>query len=160
MAAPKQIPETFLQIKRTIAAPREKVYQAWTDREKLERWMCRDQPTHEVKYRALDVRPGGRYQIEVKAPGGDVHLGEGEYREVKPPEKLVFTWGWRKLAGKPEDLNAPEYTLVTVEFFERGKSTEVVLTHEYLPNERSRQEHEAGWIGCFDVLENHLKHSG
>src|SRR6202046_4487543 len=42
-----------LQIRRTFAAPREKVFRAWTELEALDRWMCRDVPTHEVKYLEL-----------------------------------------------------------------------------------------------------------
>ncbi len=78
-----------LQIRRTFTAPREKVFRAWTELEALDQWMCRDVPTHEVKYLELSVRTGGRYRIEVKDPAGETYLGQGVYREVKPPEKLV-----------------------------------------------------------------------
>jgi uncharacterized protein YndB with AHSA1/START domain len=42
MAAPHQKPEYTLQIRRTFAAPREKVFAAWARREQLEKWMCKD----------------------------------------------------------------------------------------------------------------------
>ncbi len=63
--------------------------------------MCRDVPTHEVKYLELNVRTGGRYRIEVKDPHGETYLGQGVYREVKPPEKLVFTWLGPNLPARP-----------------------------------------------------------
>jgi uncharacterized protein YndB with AHSA1/START domain len=52
-----QMPDfATLQVRRTLAAPREKVFRAWTELEALDHWMCRDVPTHEVKYLELNVR--------------------------------------------------------------------------------------------------------
>ena len=153
MATPQQIPETRLQLRRTFAAPREKVYRAWTELEGLDQWMCRDVPTHRVKYSELNVTPGGRYAIDVKdSANGDSYTGCGVYREVTPPAKLVFTWAWthKKADGSVVALH-PE-SRVTVEFFKRGKSTEMVLTHEFLQTVKDREEHEQGWTGCFDIL--------
>ena len=80
-----------------------------------------------------------------KLPDGPVFYLSGTYREVRPPEKLVYTWRWEA---------EPEYgeTLVTVEFHDRGGSTEIVLTHELFPTEKARGEHERGWSGCCDKL--------
>ena len=72
----------------------------------------------------------------------------GEYREVTPPAKLIYTWQWE---------DDPDYvdreTLVTVEFVDLGNSTEVRLTHENLPGAESIKNHEHGWSGSFDKLE-------
>jgi uncharacterized protein YndB with AHSA1/START domain len=108
--------------------------------------------THHVQ----DIRTGGRYLMEVSDPGkGETYWGQGEYLEVKPPEKIVFTWSWTKQEpdGSRTKLNSesPE-TQVTVEFFTRGDSTEIVLTHTGFFTEKDRQEHDRGWNGCFDVL--------
>ena len=80
------------------------------------------------------MRTGGRYQIEVTDPRGETYLGQGIYREVKPPEKLVFTWAWTKSSKAPDDSLQTKDSLITVEFFPRGNSTEVVLTQELLQN--------------------------
>jgi uncharacterized protein YndB with AHSA1/START domain len=144
--------ETSLQIRRTFAAPREKVFAAWTKRELLERWMCRDVPTQDPRYVELDVRPGARYAIEIKTPEGVTYLGQGTFREVKPPEKLVFTWAWTSSPeSKTEELQKEE-SIVTVELFDRGASTEMVFTHEKLSGVPSRDAHNKGWEGCFEVL--------
>jgi len=58
MASSATGPEAKLEIRRMFAAPREKVFEAWTQREKLEKWMCRF-PHNETRYTAVDVRPGG-----------------------------------------------------------------------------------------------------
>ncbi len=79
--------------------------------------------------------------------GGNKHVVEGVYREIRAPEKLAYTWKWVSGSEAP---GFPE-TLVTVEFQEKGGSTEVVLRHELLPEE-SREPHEKGWSGCLDRL--------
>jgi uncharacterized protein YndB with AHSA1/START domain len=160
MATPRTGSENRLEIRRTFAAPREKVFAAWTEREGLEKWMCRDVPTHEPKYKELDVRLGGRYVIEIPiANEGFTYRGYGTFREVKPPEKLVFTWAWEKVPagkGEPEQLDEGE-SLVTVELIARGKSTEMIFTHESFANAKIRDEHQKGWDGCFEVLDKYLK---
>jgi uncharacterized protein YndB with AHSA1/START domain len=159
MAKPQKNSEAKLEIRRTFKAPRAKVVAAWTEREKLEIWMCRDVPTHEPKYTEFDLRPGGRYVIEIPLPKeGFRYRGHGVFREVKPPEKLVFTWAWEKVPpdrGKSEELQDTE-SLVTVELFERGKLTEMVFTHEGFTTAKMRDEHKKGWDGCFEKLAEHL----
>jgi uncharacterized protein YndB with AHSA1/START domain len=115
--------------------------------------MCRDVASHQVRFTHLDVKVGGRYTIEVKdAASGVEYTGGGVYREVKPPEKLVFTWEWKqKKAGGGESQLHPE-TQVTVEFHKRGDQTEVVLTHEFFQTQQERRETDTGWNGCFDLL--------
>jgi uncharacterized protein YndB with AHSA1/START domain len=149
-------PGFALQIRRTFAAPREKVFAAWTEREQLEKWMCRDVAAHVITHHVQDIRTGGRYLMEIRDPAkGETYWGQGEYLEVKPPEKIVFSWSWTKQEpdGSRTKLNpeSPE-TQVTVEFFARGDSTEVVLTQAGFFSEKDRQEHDSGWNGCFDVL--------
>jgi len=154
MATAKQTPEFTVQIKRTFAAPREKVFAAWARREQLEQWMCRDASAHTVIHHQQDIRTGGRYLMEVRDPAkGEIYWGQGVYREVKPPEKIVFTWSWTKATPDGVQLHpdSPE-TQVTIEFIARGNSTEVVLTHATFGTAKDRDEHNQGWNGCFDVL--------
>jgi uncharacterized protein YndB with AHSA1/START domain len=118
--------------------------------------MCRDVPAHDPKYLELDVRPGGRYAIEIKLPDGVVYLGRGAFREVKAPEKLVFTWAWKRTPeNKQENMQTSE-SLVTMEFFERGASTEMVFKHEKLSGRESFESHKKGWEGCFEKLAESL----
>jgi len=158
MATAPQSSETQLQISRLIMSPRDKVFQAWPKRALLEKWMCRSNPDQRTKYYELDVRPGGRYRLESVSPSGVLYMIEGTYREIRPPEKLVFTWSRTKTAvqGSPVKENNEE-TLVTVDFFERGKFTEVILTHEKFSTAEIRDRHARGWKGCFDSLDGALK---
>jgi uncharacterized protein YndB with AHSA1/START domain len=157
MASSTSGPSLSLQIKRTFQASREKVWAAWTERKGLEQWMCRDVPTHDPKYLELDVRPGGRYMIEIKQPDGVVYRGGGTFREVKPPEKLVFTWAWTRTPESAKEPMPANDTVVTVQLFERGNATEMLFTHEGFDSDWVRESHNKGWNGCFDKLTEYLK---
>src|SRR5262245_46441599 len=133
--------ETTLQIKRTFAASRERVFRAWTDPKAMQSWLA---PSDEYSVPAVevDLRVGGKYRIDMQAPDGKHHIATGSYRVILPPRKLVFTWFW-------EDKDMME-TLVTIEFHEHGKATEVVLTHERFPDVEARDRHQHGWTGCLE----------
>ncbi len=136
--------QTTLQLTRTFAAPREKVFRAWTDPQEVKRWF--HPPGYETPSAEIDLRVGGKYRLGMrKLPDGEVFYLSGTYREVRRPERLVYTWQWE---AEPELGD----TLVTVEFHDRGGSTEIVLTHELFPTEKARQEHEQGWGGGLDNL--------
>lgn len=145
MAKADTRPEIILHLNRTFKAPREKVYRAWTTPEELKRWFA---PSDEfsIPIAELDVRVGGKYRIGMKPPEGDTFCVGGIYREVQPPEKLVFTWSWEGAAAVAGEM------LVTVEFRDRGNSTEIALTHELFPDEKAREEHSRGWSGCLSRL--------
>ncbi len=136
-------------VKRVFTAPREKVFAAWTDPNLMARWFCRCAGHPPTRVLAADVRAGGDYRLEVQ--GDKLYRGHGTYREVRPPEKLVFTWNW--------DHDEFKDTVVTIEFRALGESgfTEVTLTHELLPTEKARAEHSQGWKECFDMLERTLR---
>lgn len=148
MATTQAQPENTLQIRRTFAAPRERVCRAWTDAKQFALWF---HPTMEYTtiITQMDLRNGGAYKLEMRHKGGDVNKLEGRYKEVNPPEKLVFTWRWQHIEGSPE-------TLVTVEFHDLGGSTEILLTHSNFTNVEQRDKHNEGWTGCFALLEKYL----
>jgi uncharacterized protein YndB with AHSA1/START domain len=120
--------------------------------------MCKDAKEHVVIHHEQDIRSGGRYLIEVHDPTNNaVYFGSGTYREVIPPEKIVFTWSWTKDSPEGEQLHPDNgETIVSVEFFDRGKQTEVVLTHGAFLTKKDYNDHNQGWNGCFDVLESVL----
>jgi uncharacterized protein YndB with AHSA1/START domain len=72
----------------------------------------------------------------------------GEYRELQPNKKIVFTWQWQD----DEDWEDRE-SVVTVELSDRDGGTELRLSHEQLPNEQSRDGHTRGWNSALDKLE-------
>jgi len=156
MASPTTGPETKLEIRRMFSAPRTKVFEAWTQREKLEKWMCRDNPKNATRYTAFDVRPGGMNCMDITTADGVVYKQRVTFREVHPPDKLVFTWAWERFSASGEKNEVQDETLVTVEFKERGNFTEVFLKHENFRDAEQRERHNTGWNGCFDMLANTL----
>src|SRR5271155_2885915 len=85
-------PTRKLQVRRTIAAPREKVFEAFAWQEQMDRWMCRDAAEHVIKYLQFDFRVGGGFQLDLRTQDGHVYLHRSTYVEIKRPEKIVFTW--------------------------------------------------------------------
>ena len=97
----------------------------------------------------MDLREGGEYRLEGTV-GDKPWAIWGRYLEVRPSEKLVYTWQWDNdpALGEPQG----DDTIVTVEFRDRGAETELVVTHERFVTVRARDEHAEGWEGCLDRL--------
>src|SRR5437764_9510907 len=82
-----------LTLKRRLNAPPAEVFAAWTDPEKMKRWMG---PEGVEPLRAeIDAHVGGRYRLVMRSTDGEEHDVSGVYREVVPNEKLVFSWAWK-----------------------------------------------------------------
>ena len=146
MASASASATTALQVTRQFAAPRERVFRAWTDAEQMKHW-CAPSDDYETTAE-VDLRVGGQYRIRMEHKNGNVNVAYGEYREVSPPEKLVYTWSWEN--------GMATGTLVTVEFRDLGGSTEVILTHIRFADSDARDKHAAGWGGCLGRLEKML----
>jgi uncharacterized protein YndB with AHSA1/START domain len=138
--------KTSLEITRFINAPRSRVYSAWTDPAQLRQWFGPEfVQTNDL---VADLRVGGKFRWDLTNPEGEKMTCLGEYRELVPDRKIVFTWKW-------DDDEAWENhdSVVTVELSDRDGGTEVKLTHEKLPSEESRDRHNDGWNSVLDRLE-------
>jgi len=111
-----------------IAAPPEVVFPYFIDPARMVSWMGVSA--------LLDPRPGGTFRVE--ANGRDVVIGE--YVEVDPPNRVVFTWGFE---GN-EPLVEPGSTRVEVILQPDGEGTLLTLSHHGLP-EATRDAHAEGW---------------
>jgi uncharacterized protein YndB with AHSA1/START domain len=151
MAAGKPKSPPVVQVTRRFAAPREKVFQAFLDPKAVTRWFA-PSPLRWIAPPEIDPREGGRYSFRVEDDGKRWHI-HGVYREVRPPERLVFTWLWEDDPVRHETGD----TLVTILFRERGRGTEVALTHEQLPSAASRRDHTDGWARCLDDIAGILR---
>ena len=162
------VSETTLHVTRKLNAPRELVFKAWTEPEMLAQWW-RAHAGFTTPVAEVDLRVGGKYRLGMLPPNADQpHVIGGIFREVIPPEKLVYTWVWEpnvpetqiRSGSGPEGLVAPGETLVTVEFHEVDGQTEVVLTHQFFADLDMRDKHGQGWNGCLAQLETLLKTLG
>jgi uncharacterized protein YndB with AHSA1/START domain len=109
-----------------IDAPPEAVFPFFTDPELYARWKGRSAE--------LEPAPGGVYRVEIDG----ANVVRGEFVELDPPRRVVFTWGWE---GGPLP---PGSTTVEVELTADGEGTLLRLTHRGLPEE-AQGEHAAGW---------------
>ena len=115
-----------------IAASPETVWEFLVDPEKAVLWMG--------LAASFDPRPGGLYQVEV-IPG---HTARGEFVELDPPRRLVYTWGWEPTHESAATV-PPGSTTVEVELTPRGAGTAVRFVHSGLPSEVSAESHAHGW---------------
>jgi uncharacterized protein YndB with AHSA1/START domain len=138
-----------LRLSRRFNAPRERVFDAWTNPDVLEKWWAA-QPNWDTPIAEVDARQGGSYRLAMRDPdSGETHTLVGEYREVTPPERLVYTWTWE---SNVDAMKGSENTLVEVDFREDGDATEVVVTHSGFATPELRDMHAQGWNGCLDNL--------
>jgi uncharacterized protein YndB with AHSA1/START domain len=154
-------------ISRLFDAPRERVWQAWTEPERLKQWWGpKGFKVHTCK---VDLRPGGTFLYGMKGPDGSDMWGKFVYREIQAPEKLVFVLSFSDPKGgvtrHPGMEDWPLQTLSAVEFSESGGKTKVTVS--WLPHEASEAERKVfdqgresmkqGWSGTFDQLAAYLK---
>ena len=140
--------ENVLHLRRTFAAPRDKVFGALTRPEEIRRWFG---PTegYSAPSVEVDLRPWGAYGIVLKSPEGKFHRLSGIYREVRPPDRLVYTWRWEGEGDIGESL-------VTLDLRDAAGGTELSITQEPFPTRKSRDDHEGGWNGSLARLERIL----
>ena len=127
-----------LVLRRHIAAPLERVFSGWTDPQLLARWMS---PVGHAEVK-VDLRVGGALRV-VMVGGGRRIEHSGEYLEIEPPHRLVFTWLSPYTGQRP--------SRVTVELESAGSGTDVTLRHELLPA-RTAESHRGGWRSMVERL--------
>lgn len=151
--AEARVDETrVLSLSRVFEAPRERLFRAWTEPERLARWWGpKGFTTPEC---AMDVREGGAWRTVMRSPEGKDHVVSGVYREVAPPSRLVFTWGWETDGPRGHE------TVVTIQLTEVPGGTRLDLSQELFESTDSRDHHGQGWASCFDSLEDVIAAGG
>ncbi len=159
MVIANQPPERTLVLTRVLDAPRERVFGAWTEPDRAERWWA--PKDFIVVSCVMDVRVGGVCRIEMRAPGdrptggsptrGTLQVERGVYQQVVPPEWVVFTWATEDHAGV-----AGHETLVTIRLEPEGEKTRLTLHQAVFETTADRDAHRAGWTSCLDRLADFL----
>ena len=132
-----------LALKRRLKAPPEKVYEAWTQPEKMIRWW--GNTGHKTPIAETDLRVGGRFRVQFWTPDDEHHSVSGVYREIEPPTRLVFSWAWQSTPERESQ--------VTVDLKPDNDGTILTLTHEQFFSEQARDDHRGGWSMALDKLE-------
>jgi uncharacterized protein YndB with AHSA1/START domain len=89
--------DTQFAMSRVFDAPRELVYQAYTEPAAISKWWGLRSTTTTVD--TMDVRPGGTWRYIQRGEGGEEYAFKGEYREVVPNERLVNTFEFEPMPG-------------------------------------------------------------
>jgi uncharacterized protein YndB with AHSA1/START domain len=139
-----------ISITRVFDAPRERVWQEWTEPERFADWF--GGPSSEVPLAtvSMDVTPGGPWRLTMFAEPGrrEIHW-KGEYREVAPPERLVFT-----VSDQPGEGS---YELVTVVLTDLGDGrTEMAFEQRGQMSAEQYERAGEGWSGFFDRIAERL----
>ncbi len=143
-----------VRVSRVVPAPRDRVFEAWTDPRAVERWWGRPEGAA-VVVTEMDARPGGSFRIVTDAGGGGVLPATGTYLEVVAPERIVFLFAWEHPLPLPGGDAGP--ARVTVELRDLGESTEVVVIHEGQPSPEMHGFHATGWTWSLDGLAEVLR---
>ncbi len=138
-----------LEIKRVLPAARADVFAAFSTADQLAQWWGPE--GFSVASLEFSPRVGDGYRIEMQPPEGDPFELTGEFQEVDPPARLVFTFVYE--SPDPDDVE----NLVELSFRDLGESTEVIFTQGPFKTEPRRELHRDGWTDTFDRLERHIR---
>jgi uncharacterized protein YndB with AHSA1/START domain len=131
-------------VERRIAAPPERVFDAWLDPDHAGRWLFRT-PEGALERCEIDARVGGRFRIDERR-GGDLAEHHGEYLELDRPRRLAFDF-WTSFSD--------ERTRITVAIEPDGDGSRLTLTQEGVWDgwqDKTRQ----GWTTILDGVARDL----
>lgn len=146
-------------IERTFEAPVATIWQLWTQPESFKQWYG---PTgFTIPVAEMDVRVGGKRLICMASPDGSMKMWTtGEYTDVAPTERLVYTDSPAdengtimapSAMGMPDDY--PMTTEVTVQLEDLGERTKMIMTHAGIPADSPGA---TGWEQAFTKMAAHI----
>jgi uncharacterized protein YndB with AHSA1/START domain len=142
--------EYGIRISRVLDAPRERVWREWTEPESFADWYGGAQCEVPLDSVSMDVRPGGKWKLTMFAPPDRRRIDwKGEYLEVVPPERLVFT-----VSDQPGD---DAFELVIVMLADLGdQRTEMRFEQRGSMSPEQYERATDGWGGFFDRMDERL----
>jgi uncharacterized protein YndB with AHSA1/START domain len=142
-----------LILTRVIDAPREQVWKAWTEPDRVRLWHGPKGST--VLSCEIDLRVGGTYRNSTRTPNGTVNRSTGVCREIVPQERLVFTRAKGDVvpAAHFDESEDDRIEVISLWFEDLGGSTRMTLRHSGLPVGIERGTSDLGWGGALDKLE-------
>lgn len=137
-----------LRMEHHFAAPPDEVFRCWTDPDELKNWY---QPVAGwVTTAEIDLKVGGKYRIAFGPEGQDPFVETGEYLEVDPPKRLLYTLHLTTQSGTLENV-------ISVDFVADGSGTLVRLEEKGYPTRKIRDQHAGGWGTCLNNLEELIR---
>lgn len=149
--------QEVLTLSRVFDAPRERVWNAWTDPGQISRWW--GPAGFSAPAIAIDLREGGRYLYCMRSPDGEDYWSTGVFREIEPLARIVATDSFADAEGNVVPATyygmRPAFPLelvVTVTFEEHNGRTRLTLKHAGFPSREDRESAREGWSGSLDKL--------
>jgi uncharacterized protein YndB with AHSA1/START domain len=130
-------PERTLVVERVFDAPREMVYNAWTNPEQLDSWWGPSMVTTKTIERNFSVGGSWKYVMEMPGGGGE-HAIENIYVEIIPGEKIV----WTEMAGG----DTSNQVTMTIVFEDQGEETKLTLLALHDSAEQMKMNAEGGML--------------
>jgi uncharacterized protein YndB with AHSA1/START domain len=153
--------EQELVITRVFDAPRELVWRAWTEPERLMRWW--GPRAYTVPHCTIDLRPGGRIHLCMRSPHGRDIWNGGVFLEVDEPSRLVMSDYFADEVGNPVPPTQygmgpdfPSEAVITVTFEDFGGKTKLTLRQSVPAAVAARYGAYQGWNESLDRLEEEL----
>jgi uncharacterized protein YndB with AHSA1/START domain len=143
MSTTKKTPVATVRLRKTVKAPIDRVFKAWTEPDLMSKWFKGEHVTGVRVFH--DFKVGGNYRIEMSTADMTM-LVLGIYEEIVTNKKLVFTW----TSDFPEFATTD--SLVSVQFIDKGDSTEIILDHSRFDTEKAAEGHTAGWTFALNTL--------
>lgn len=157
----QQVAAEVLTITHVFDAPRDLVFKAWTEPERVKRWWgpknftCTDC--------RIDLRVGGVFFNCIRSPDGKEYCSQGVYRAIEEPQRIVSTDTFADSEGHPVppeqygmSSDWPEEAVIEVNFTEYSGKTTVNIRHAPLPQGRERDMCEQGWNESMERLADYL----
>jgi uncharacterized protein YndB with AHSA1/START domain len=142
VSGPRQV-----EIRRRLPAPVSEVFRWWPEADRLAEWMS---PVGSIEAQ-VDLRVGGAFHITMKSEGTVIEHA-GEYLEIDPPRRLVFSWS--------SAYTGPGPSHVTVELEPDAEGATLLrLVHSELPDAVA-DSHRGGWGKMLDRLATQLFGTG
>jgi uncharacterized protein YndB with AHSA1/START domain len=133
-----------LEMQFVVDAQRERIFRALTESAELARWWGPQGFT--MAEIDLDLRVGGGYRFTMQPPRGDRFHLAGEFLEIEPPHRLVYTFGYEE--PDPDDRQ----TVVALSLEEAGHATAVSLSQGEFATAARLELHRSGWTDSLDKL--------
>lgn len=144
--------EVQLEVEKEFPVSVDELYDAWVGPEKLKQWW---KPAgNQLKEVQIDLKQGGRFQYVFATNEGEEDLKiTGDYKEVEPQKKLVYSWNWELPHTQAVPNN--EFQL-TIEFSGEQNGSRIKVTQENFKDKESIHPHREGWDKALDDLHNFL----
>ncbi|WP_258104283.1 SRPBCC domain-containing protein [Marinoscillum sp. MHG1-6] len=146
-------------IKRTFNAPRQLVWDVWTQPEHIIKWWGPEGITTRVEF--MDFKPGGKWKYVMTGPDGTEYPVTGIFQEVNPIERYTSTDDFAdEYKEHAHGMDLPNILLVTTLFSDLGERTEVTIIFTH-PTEEDKEKHEkmggaSGWNSSFKKLDDYF----